>query len=100
MSCLLRCASPTSRHPGQAALHEVLVTVQQVDHLASKRETAQRDDPRWWRTAVIYQIYPRSFADGSGDGVGDIAGIRSRLSYLRDLGVDALWISVYWSERM
>jgi len=50
----------------------------------------------WWRGAAIYQIYPRSFADGSGDGVGDIAGIRSRLSYLRDLGVDALWISPWY----
>ena len=46
----------------------------------------------WWRTAVIYQVYIRSFADGDGDGVGDLAGIRSRLPYLRDLGVDAIWV--------
>ncbi|WP_395695970.1 glycoside hydrolase family 13 protein [Nocardioides sp.] len=47
----------------------------------------------WWRHAVTYQIYPRSFADGNGDGVGDVPGITSRLPYLRDLGVDAVWIS-------
>ncbi|MEV5648427.1 glycoside hydrolase family 13 protein [Nocardia sp. NPDC052254] len=46
----------------------------------------------WWRSAVFYQIYPRSFADSSGDGVGDLGGIRDRLGYLELLGVDALWI--------
>ena len=50
----------------------------------------------WWRNAVIYQIYLRSFADGDGDGIGDIAGIRSRLEYLTDLGVDALWINPWY----
>ena len=49
----------------------------------------------WWRTAVIYQIYPRSFADGNGDGVGDLPGITSRLGALRDLGVDAIWLSPF-----
>ncbi len=47
----------------------------------------------WWRNGVIYQIYPRSFADSDGDGVGDLQGIIDRLDYLRDLGVDALWLS-------
>jgi alpha-glucosidase len=50
----------------------------------------------WWRSAAIYQIYVRSFADGSGDGVGDLAGVRSRLPYLRDLGVDALWFTPWY----
>jgi alpha-glucosidase len=54
----------------------------------------------WWRDAVVYQVYIRSFADGNGDGVGDIAGIRSRLDYLRDLGVDALWINPWYPSPM
>jgi oligo-1,6-glucosidase len=49
--------------------------------------------PAWWADAVVYQIYPRSFADSNGDGVGDLAGIRSRLDHLQQLGVDVLWLS-------
>ncbi len=59
------------------------------------------DDPaNWWRDAVIYQVYIRSFADGDGDGLGDIAGLRSRLGYLADLGVDALWINPWYPSPM
>lgn len=50
----------------------------------------------WWRSAVIYQVYPRSFADSNGDGIGDLPGVTSRLPYLRDLGVDAVWISPFY----
>ncbi len=50
----------------------------------------------WWREAVVYQVYIRSFADGNGDGVGDIRGLRSRLDYLATLGVDALWINPWY----
>ncbi|MCY0937050.1 alpha-amylase family glycosyl hydrolase [Streptomyces sp. H34-S4] len=54
----------------------------------------------WWRHAAIYQIYIRSFADGSGDGIGDIAGVRERLPYLRQLGVDALWFNPWYVSPM
>jgi len=54
----------------------------------------------WWKTAVIYQIYPRSFMDASGDGVGDLRGIRSKLDYLSWLGVDAIWISPFYPSPM
>jgi alpha-glucosidase len=54
----------------------------------------------WWREAVVYQIYPRSFADASGDGVGDLEGLRSRLEYLDWLGVDALWLSPIYRSPM
>jgi glycosidase len=47
----------------------------------------------WWQSAVIYQIYPRSFQDTNGDGVGDLRGIVARLTYLAELGIDAIWIS-------
>ena len=53
---------------------------------------------RWWRDAVIYQLYVRSFADGNGDGVGDLAGVRARLGYLRDLGVDAIWFNPWYAS--
>ena len=60
-------------------------------------------DPRpddWWKTAVVYQIYPRSFADSNGDGMGDIPGIESRLDYLAALGVDVLWLSPVYRSPM
>jgi alpha-glucosidase len=58
------------------------------------------DNSPWWRGAVIYQVYPRSFADGNGDGVGDIAGIRSRLNHLSALGIDAIWFSPWYPSPM
>jgi alpha-glucosidase len=54
----------------------------------------------WWQTGIIYQIYPRSFQDASGDGVGDLAGIRRRLPYLAELGVDAIWLSPIFPSPM
>ena len=49
--------------------------------------------PAWWETAVVYQVYVRSFADSNDDGIGDLAGIRSRLPYLAALGIDAIWLN-------
>ena len=54
------------------------------------------DAAEWWRSAVVYQIYPRSFADADGDGIGDVNGIRSKLPYLAALGIDAIWISPWY----
>ena len=54
----------------------------------------------WWRSAVVYQVYIRSFADGDGDGIGDIAGLRSRLPHLASLGVDAVWINPWYPSPM
>jgi alpha-glucosidase len=54
--------------------------------------------PPWWRDAVIYQVYPRSWADSNGDGIGDLPGITARLKHLTDLGVDALWLSPFYTS--
>ncbi|MER6950058.1 alpha-amylase family glycosyl hydrolase [Nonomuraea sp. NPDC000554] len=57
-------------------------------------------DSPWWRDAVVYEIYVRSFADASGDGVGDLPGVRERLPYLRSLGVDAVWLTPFYPSPM
>ena len=55
----------------------------------------------WWKEAVIYQIYPRSFADSNGDGIGDLNGITAHLDYLETLGIDVIWLSpVYKSPNL
>ncbi len=57
-------------------------------------------DAAWWRQAVVYQVYPRSFADSNGDGLGDIAGITSRADYLKELGIDAVWLSPFYPSAL
>ena len=54
----------------------------------------------WWRGAAIYQIYPRSFSDSNGDGIGDLPGITEKLDYVRDLGVDGIWLSPFFTSPM
>jgi alpha-glucosidase len=61
--------------------------------MANDRRESAAD---WWRTAVVYEVYVRSFADANGDGIGDLEGLRGRLQYLVDLGVDALWLSPFY----
>ena len=62
---------------------------------------APRNETDWWKNAVIYEVYPRSFQDTNGDGIGDLNGITSRLDYLKDLGVDAIWLTpVYPSPQV
>lgn len=57
-------------------------------------------DESWWRQAAVYQIYPRSFADSNGDGIGDLPGITSRIPYLKQLGVDAVWLSPFYPSAL
>ncbi|KEP75968.1 alpha-amylase [Microbacterium sp. SUBG005] len=61
----------------------------------ARADLASAPGSEWWRSAVIYQIYPRSFADASGDGLGDLPGVTAHLDDLRDLGVDAIWLSPF-----
>ena len=67
-----------------------------VPQLLPKTETGRT----WWRGATIYQVYPRSFCDSNGDGIGDLAGITEKLDYIASLGVDALWISPFFTSPM
>jgi len=69
-----------------------------VHEQASSRTTASSDS--WWASAAIYQLYVRSFADGNGDGIGDLAGVRARLPYLGKLGIDAIWFNPWYPSPM
>ena len=71
----------------------VLVVCLSVSFSQAKAQTVEGAGHQWWQHAVFYEIYPRSFADSNGDGIGDLNGIASKLDYLKDLGVDAIWIS-------
>ncbi len=62
-------------------------------HAAASAAKTAKSDTDWWKGAVVYEIYPRSFQDSNGDGIGDLNGITSRLDYLKVLGVDAIWLS-------
>ena len=76
-------------------MHDVADSYVSVDSALMARINSSVD-VGWWRTAVVYQVYPRSFADSNADGIGDLEGLRSRLSYLADLGVDAIWLSPFY----
>ena len=63
------------------------------DPLNPHHSSPGRAERAWWKSAIVYQIYPISFFDSNGDGIGDLNGIHLKLGYLRDLGVDILWLS-------
>jgi alpha-glucosidase len=63
-------------------------------------DSGRHNDLHWWRGGVIYQIYPRSYFDTNGDGIGDLPGITRKLDYVAELGVDALWISPFFKSPM
>ena len=81
----------SQRPPPRTGNHRASMTV-------TTTPTPPTTDDDWWRSAVVYQVYVRSFADANGDGIGDLPGIRQRLPYLRDLGVDALWLTPFYTS--
>jgi len=97
---------------GQARLHlldvtdcikvpkKILIPKRKFRMAPQSRPEQLRNAPEWWRGASIYQIYPRSFQDTNGDGVGDLPGITRHLDYIADLGIDAIWISPFFTSPM
>ena len=73
---------------------------QQQDITAQRPGTGSGagETPAWWTDAVVYQIYPRSFADSDGDGIGDISGVIDHLDHLVDLGVETVWVSPFFAS--
>jgi alpha-glucosidase len=92
---LLLCASLLSAHaqPGKKTKPANLQAASATKSLAPKRGQTDARGHQWWQHAVFYEIYPRSYADSNNDGMGDLRGIASKLGYLHDLGVDAIWIT-------
>ncbi len=68
--------------------------------LATLSDSDRLADPNWWRQAAVYQIYPRSFSDSNGDGLGDIKGITAKVPYLKELGIDAVWLSPFYPSAL
>jgi alpha-glucosidase len=97
----MRIASRSMRNLAAGALLPLLVLAttgaavaqDQASDASAVHQTTQGKNDMWWKHAVIYEIYPRSFQDSNGDGIGDLNGITQRLDYLKDLGVDAIWIT-------
>ena len=89
---LAECEVARSPAGGACARIEIVTSV--------ASEAVQTRPDGWWKSAVVYQIYPRSFADSNGDGTGDIPGITSRLDYLAELGVDVVWLSPVYASPM
>jgi oligo-1,6-glucosidase len=87
--CLLSVCS-TAAPPAQSA------AVQSAQ--PSQARLINGYEPRWWKEAVVYQIYPRSFQDSNGDGIGDLKGITSRLDYLQKLGINVIWLSPHYDS--
>ena len=79
---------------------DVESAVDAATELSAEAFAARMQDPNWWRQAAVYQIYPRSFADSNGDGIGDLKGITSRIPYLKSLGVDAVWLSPFYPSAL
>ena len=87
---LLSALLLTGCSPHQAASTQ---NQQQPEQPGVRAAAQPTHDETWWKHAVVYEIYPRSFQDSNGDGIGDLNGIRERLDYLQHLGVDAIWIA-------
>src|SRR3954467_6915472 len=78
----------------------VMVIILMIRSAHAQNTGSNKDsiDRKWWKEAIVYQIYPRSFKDNDGDGIGDLKGIISRLDYIKSLGIDVVWINPIYSS--
>ena len=76
----------------------VLAFLYSANGRSQKSPAFQTGDKKWWKEAIVYQIYPRSFKDSDGDGIGDLKGIISKLDYIKSLGVDVIWLNPIYSS--
>jgi oligo-1,6-glucosidase len=67
-------------------------------HASEPAVTLNGYEPKWWKEAVVYQVYPRSFKDSNGDGIGDLPGITSKLDYIKGIGVNVIWLSPHFDS--
>src|SRR4051812_3654522 len=75
-----------------------LLIISAMEGIAQQKTVSQANEKKWWKEAVVYQIYPRSFKDSDGDGIGDLKGIISKLDYIKKLGVDVVWLNPLYSS--
>uniref|UniRef100_T1JA57 alpha-glucosidase n=1 Tax=Strigamia maritima TaxID=126957 RepID=T1JA57_STRMM len=89
------------RNLSERKKHEFKMKVEQLVYDLEHSCTSEQQDPiNWWKTAVLYQIYPRSFADSNGDGAGDLKGIQSKLDYIKYMGIHGTWLSPIYKSPM
>ncbi len=83
-----------------SACQNSTTNVNQTNVNSNQTTTASNEIPnrKWWKEAVVYQIYPRSFKDTNGDGIGDLKGITEKLDYIKSLGIDAVWLNPIFSS--
>jgi glycosidase len=93
IAIVVNAASSFFALPLACRIHEGLVFSNRDQRTLLDKMVESVSTCQWWKEAVVYQVYPRSYADSNGDGVGDFPGLIGKLDYLRDLGVDALWLS-------
>lgn len=92
VNCPLQLVSAFAMVPGISAAYNV------QSQIVAKKIVHRR---AWWKEAIVYQVYPASFCDSNGDGIGDLKGLTSKIDYLKDLGVDVVWLSpIYKSPQV
>jgi oligo-1,6-glucosidase len=80
------------------SLAAAVLILSAINGLAQRNVTSQATDKKWWKEAVVYQIYPRSFKDSDGDGIGDLNGIIQKLDYVKSLGIDVIWLNPIYAS--